>query len=266
MSAPKNRKRLTASAFAPTSPYQLELDPSRSTPSLPCHPHLLIPGHSPKVPLAPMYNPHRSPQYIVSTPSPANATNTVSPPAPPIPSIPGNTMVPLGVPSSSAVPAMYERILPKHPSGTSTSGTSSPYPPPYHHASLTPTNSSADQREKARRVSHSAIERRRRERMNDKIMQLKDIIPTCADQDNLHKLTILQSAIDYIQYLKNQVDSAEPALGDDHRGKPPLKHVAPSPPCSTSSDSSSLVSTAPSLDAVSITTKSHQMTLDNLLS
>jgi hypothetical protein len=102
--------------------------------------------------------------------------------------------------------------------------------------------------------------------MNDKIMQLKDIIPTCADQDNLHKLTILQSAIDYIQYLKNQVDSSEPALGDDHRGKPPLKHATPSPPCSTSSDSNSLVSSAPSLDAVSMTTKSHQMTLDNLLS
>jgi hypothetical protein len=102
--------------------------------------------------------------------------------------------------------------------------------------------------------------------MNDKIMQLKDIIPTCADQNNLHKLTILQSAIDYIQHLKNQVDSSEPALGDDHRGKLPLKHVAPSPPCSDSSDSSSLVSSAPSLEVVSIKTKNHQMTLDNLLS
>ncbi|KAI9300790.1 Myc-type, basic helix-loop-helix domain-containing protein [Cunninghamella echinulata] len=60
----------------------------------------------------------------------------------------------------------------------------------------------ADQREQARKVSHSAIERRRRERINDKIMQLKHLIPTCANQENLHKMSILQSAIDYITYLK----------------------------------------------------------------
>ncbi|CAG8558829.1 8563_t:CDS:2 [Ambispora gerdemannii] len=47
----------------------------------------------------------------------------------------------------------------------------------------------ADERELARKVSHSAIERRRRERINDKIMQLKELIPICADQDHLHKLT-----------------------------------------------------------------------------
>jgi hypothetical protein len=35
-------------------------------------------------------------------------------------------------------------------------------------------------------------------------MQLKQIIPHCADQENLHKLSILQSAIDYIIYLKKQ--------------------------------------------------------------
>ncbi|CAG8794104.1 21469_t:CDS:2, partial [Racocetra persica] len=63
----------------------------------------------------------------------------------------------------------------------------------------------ADQRELARKVSHSAIERRRRERINDKIMQLKELIPSCADQDHLHKLSILQSSIEYIQYLQELV-------------------------------------------------------------
>ncbi|KAL1920190.1 uncharacterized protein VTP21DRAFT_1336 [Calcarisporiella thermophila] len=66
--------------------------------------------------------------------------------------------------------------------------------------------STADQREMARKVSHSAIERRRRERINDKIMQLKQLIPTCADQDHLHKLSILESAIAYIRYLQSVVD------------------------------------------------------------
>ncbi|KAF0487848.1 HLH-domain-containing protein [Gigaspora margarita] len=63
----------------------------------------------------------------------------------------------------------------------------------------------ADQRELARKVSHSAIERRRRERINDKIMQLKELIPSCADQDHLNKLCILQSSIEYIEYLQDLV-------------------------------------------------------------
>ncbi|KAI9340957.1 Myc-type, basic helix-loop-helix domain-containing protein, partial [Pilaira anomala] len=67
----------------------------------------------------------------------------------------------------------------------------------------------ADEREKARKVSHSAIERRRRERINDKIMQLKQLIPSCAEQENLHKMSILQSAIDYISYLKDIVKSLD---------------------------------------------------------
>lgn len=53
-----------------------------------------------------------------------------------------------------------------------------------------------------RKVSHSAIERRRRERINDKILQLKHLVPSCVDEDHLHKLSILQSTIEYIQHLK----------------------------------------------------------------
>ncbi|KAI7860559.1 Myc-type, basic helix-loop-helix domain-containing protein, partial [Circinella umbellata] len=63
----------------------------------------------------------------------------------------------------------------------------------------------ADQREQARKLSHSAIERRRRERINDKILQLRQLIPSCANQEHLHKMTVLQSAIDYITYLKDIV-------------------------------------------------------------
>ncbi|KAI8367536.1 Myc-type, basic helix-loop-helix domain-containing protein, partial [Radiomyces spectabilis] len=71
-----------------------------------------------------------------------------------------------------------------------------------------------EQREKARKVSHSAIERRRRERINDKILQLKQLIPSCADQGNLHKMSILQNAIDYITYLKQTVEKLD---GNQHR-------------------------------------------------
>lgn len=67
------------------------------------------------------------------------------------------------------------------------------------------TLTTADQREQARKMSHSAIERRRRERINDKIVQLRQLIPSCANQEHLHKMTVLQSAIDYIAYLKEVV-------------------------------------------------------------
>ncbi|KAI8355637.1 Myc-type, basic helix-loop-helix domain-containing protein [Choanephora cucurbitarum] len=75
--------------------------------------------------------------------------------------------------------------------------------------------STADEREKARKVSHSAIERRRRERINDKILQLKQLIPSCVEQDNLHKMSILQSAIDYITYLKDVVKKLDEGHGSD---------------------------------------------------
>ncbi|KAG1444731.1 hypothetical protein G6F56_010175 [Rhizopus delemar] len=75
-----------------------------------------------------------------------------------------------------------------------------------------PQPSAADEREKARKVSHSAIEKRRRERINEKIVQLKELIPSCADQDNLHKMTVLQSAIDYISYLKEIVKGLDESV------------------------------------------------------
>ncbi|KAF9931720.1 hypothetical protein BGZ65_004758 [Modicella reniformis] len=72
----------------------------------------------------------------------------------------------------------------------------------------TSTNAKAvdqETREMMRKVSHSAIERRRRERINDKILQLKHLVPACVDEDHLHKLSILQSTIEYVQYLKSVV-------------------------------------------------------------
>nr|CAG8441429.1 8960_t:CDS:2 [Entrophospora candida] len=60
----------------------------------------------------------------------------------------------------------------------------------------------SDQREMARKASHSQIERRRRERINDKIMQLRELIPGCSEQENMHKLSVLQNAIESIKKSK----------------------------------------------------------------
>ncbi|KAI8339690.1 hypothetical protein BC941DRAFT_421185 [Chlamydoabsidia padenii] len=102
------------------------------------------------------------------------------------------------------------KLLPKLPTDPPTP--SSPYTF-YHPYQLSPPPTTAHEREQARKVSHSAIERRRRERINDKIMQLKQLIPTCANQDNLHKMSILQSSIDYITYLKDVLQQVG-SLGD----------------------------------------------------
>jgi hypothetical protein len=107
------------------------------------------------------------------------------------------------------------RILPKNASNEIVLPMSSPpYPPSFYHpypilSQATPNTTPADLREQARKISHSAIEKRRRERINDKIIQLKELIPSCAAQENIHKMSILQSAIDYIAYLKDIVKSLE---------------------------------------------------------
>ncbi|KAF8971652.1 hypothetical protein BGZ46_010241 [Entomortierella lignicola] len=88
-------------------------------------------------------------------------------------------------------------------SNTSSSSTSAPTSPPARRrASSSAKLIDQETRDLMRKVSHSAIERRRRERINDKILQLKHLVPACVDEDHLHKLSILQSTIEYIQHLK----------------------------------------------------------------
>ncbi|KAI9598794.1 hypothetical protein BDF19DRAFT_410858 [Syncephalis fuscata] len=62
-----------------------------------------------------------------------------------------------------------------------------------------------DKRDHQRRVSHSAIERRRRERINSEIGHLRRLVPSCRGQDHLHKLSVLQGAIAYIHELRRQL-------------------------------------------------------------
>ncbi|KAG0211349.1 hypothetical protein BGX28_008006 [Mortierella sp. GBA30] len=112
----------------------------------------------------------------------------------------------------------------------------------------TSSNAKVDQetREKLRKVSHSAIERRRRERINDKILQLKHLVPACVDEDHLHKLSILQSTIEYIQYLKSVIPESvanatlKKATNDNPNNKTTdMLDAFTSGPSSSSSSSSS---------------------------
>ncbi|KAI8328291.1 hypothetical protein BD560DRAFT_417380 [Blakeslea trispora] len=170
---PKKRKRSSDGSIEKTQVPTVPLPP----PLVSYHPHF-VPSYFP------VY--HQHPYYLSVAQPPAS------------PSLSPN--------KSSNV----QRILPKSPTSQphiispSLGPTLSLYPmqlSPQIQPSI-PNTTTADQREQARKMSHSAIERRRRERINDKILQLKELIPSCADRHNLHKMTILQSAIDYIVYLK----------------------------------------------------------------
>ncbi|ORX95754.1 HLH-domain-containing protein [Basidiobolus meristosporus CBS 931.73] len=114
----------------------------------------------------------------------------------------------------------YERILPKYhqvpivpqyaiPMVPAHPAFPYPYPFPAPASGVySRVSEERQEKEMLRKVSHSAIERRRRERINDKIFQLKTLIPSCANQVNLHKLSILESAIDYIQELQSRLSEA----------------------------------------------------------
>ncbi|KAI9313086.1 helix-loop-helix DNA-binding domain-containing protein [Dichotomocladium elegans] len=75
------------------------------------------------------------------------------------------------------------------------------------------------------RALHNSVEKRRREQINDKIHQLKEMIPSCNPYSGgqspiagptlyqpLHKITILQAAITYIQDMHQRLllDASEP--------------------------------------------------------
>ncbi|KAH6564870.1 hypothetical protein BASA50_003523 [Batrachochytrium salamandrivorans] len=73
--------------------------------------------------------------------------------------------------------------------------------------------------DKQRKATHSAIERRRRERINDKIAQLKTLLPSCANKSGLHKLTIIEEGIHYIRQLEQHLvllqSQAQPNLASE---------------------------------------------------
>ncbi|KAL2158508.1 hypothetical protein VTH06DRAFT_4275 [Thermothelomyces fergusii] len=64
-----------------------------------------------------------------------------------------------------------------------------------------PPAASAAGRKMARKTAHSIIERRRRSKMNEEFAVLKSLIPACTGE--MHKLAILQAAIEYVRYLED---------------------------------------------------------------
>lgn len=59
----------------------------------------------------------------------------------------------------------------------------------------------------SRKTTHSQIEKRRREKINDTMQRLKDLVPAChaASELNLRKLDVLTATADYIEELQKRL-------------------------------------------------------------
>ncbi|KAG6086488.1 hypothetical protein E4U15_000673 [Claviceps sp. LM218 group G6] len=66
-----------------------------------------------------------------------------------------------------------------------------------------PNATSAAGRKTARKTAHSLIERRRRGKMNEEFDVLRSLVPACTLQ--MHKLSVLNCTIEYVQYLQDCV-------------------------------------------------------------
>ncbi|KAJ2878317.1 hypothetical protein IWW38_006352, partial [Coemansia aciculifera] len=60
---------------------------------------------------------------------------------------------------------------------------------------------SAEEKEKRRKISHSAIEKRRRERTNNVLKDLQVMVPWLSKSNKVQKLEILEAAAQYIKSL-----------------------------------------------------------------
>ncbi|KAJ2781797.1 hypothetical protein H4R18_002658 [Coemansia javaensis] len=69
----------------------------------------------------------------------------------------------------------------------------------------------AEEKEIRRKISHSAIEKRRRERTNAVLRDLQDIIPGLPPTGKIQKLEILEAATEYIRQLKHAAAAATAA-------------------------------------------------------
>ena len=70
------------------------------------------------------------------------------------------------------------------------------------------TTTIGDSRKLARKASHTIIERRRRDKINYRLSQLKEMIPSCSDR-TLHKLDILDETVAYIEHIQAKLKLLE---------------------------------------------------------
>ncbi|KAJ1651620.1 hypothetical protein GGF38_005541 [Coemansia sp. RSA 25] len=76
---------------------------------------------------------------------------------------------------------------------------------------------SAEEKEMRRKISHSAIEKRRRERTNNVLKDLQVMVPWLSKSNKVQKLEILEAAAQYIKDLRASSGGASSAAFDHSR-------------------------------------------------
>ncbi|KAI1335073.1 hypothetical protein F5Y15DRAFT_260607 [Xylariaceae sp. FL0016] len=84
-----------------------------------------------------------------------------------------------------------------------------------------PSATTAAGRKQARKTAHSQIERRRRSKMNDEFGVLKELIPACKGEKQMHKLAILQASIEHVRYLEDCISKLKQHISDSSMPAPP---------------------------------------------
>lgn len=123
----------------------------------------------------------------------------------------------------------------------------------------------AEEKELKRKISHSAIEKRRRERTNAVLRDLQNIIPGLSKSSKIQKLEILEAAADYIRHLATTTSKVTKTK--QRRSSTPRRHHCHGRMCSDKQQSySSSVSQSEGEDESgkhSTTTVTRAMSLDD---
>lgn len=91
----------------------------------------------------------------------------------------------------------------------------------------TANKSAARKNKPSRKTTHSQIEKRRREKINDTMQRLKDLVPACHDQDLLlRKLDVLTATADYIEELQTMLYGRPMPPSPASLQKSPSDHAA----------------------------------------
>ncbi|KAJ2466421.1 hypothetical protein GGI02_004375 [Coemansia sp. RSA 2322] len=117
-----------------------------------------------------------------------------------------------GVSSGGGKNSKVERKSPSLSCTSSQSKTASPAPPATETADLGKrrrgggrggrSKYTAEEKEMRRKISHSAIEKRRRERTNNVLRDLQDMVPWLSKSSKVQKLEILEAAAQHIKELR----------------------------------------------------------------
>lgn len=97
----------------------------------------------------------------------------------------------------------------------------------------------------SRKTTHSQIEKRRREKINDTMERLKNLVPACheADASSLRKLDVLTATADYIEDMQRALKRHQkshplsPASEQDSKSTSPAQRFSKRQTCSYTRDS-----------------------------